>query len=551
MGGSSVLMASHFAHLGSERGPRLPQGKSGCLTCHAPGIEQCKTESNPLGAPVFADGTPEVPRFLADTTVCDPCHSKDGNYDGVVMAKANWDDGVYNKAGDALVVEDWCAGCHDDAPCTIYGVSAPNVMGDSGQNYGYEISGHGRPSAEPEFPDGLKCEHCHDLTLRHFDAEPRTYMAWRGNYKEGYRLKKNMIVPRPGAEIEDGTFELCTSCHDYTVLTSTTNFRSVPMESTNPCSHPGINERNWHNYHLAEGTTYRCGDSDFDGEVDSFTTCILCHNVHGSPMDFGASTNIQVDDFNAYTDHTSIRGTWVRGKDAYPPYLAPSYGPDGSNCMAMKVSWPLDPADLGYEWRAIAPIDLTLMDYISFYVKVNDVSKIQSIKVVLRRNQDGIWTGDSYSTSQLGLQSGVWKLVSFPKEFFDLGSGEVNGVALVAVENDPGQSYATWVLFDDLRFVLSGTADYHPNPVMIRHGELISTRGTTDKVPAFDFKWYGGDCTEPGQPTVSVEASRWGRMMAGSSNQDLQINHVCGGCHNVARPGLEYGEIQYYRELLE
>ncbi|MBW1744695.1 MAG: hypothetical protein JRJ47_14910, partial [Deltaproteobacteria bacterium] len=31
-----------------------------------------------------------------------------------------------------------------------------------------------------------------------------------------------------------------------------------------------------------------------------------------------------------------------------------------------------------------------------------------------------------------------------------------------------------------------------PTPAMIRHGELISTPGTDDKVPALDFKWYVG-----------------------------------------------------------
>ena len=76
------------------------------------------------------------------------------------------------------------------------------------------------------------------------------------------------------------------------------------------------------------------------------------------------------------------------------------------------------------------------------------------------------------------------------------------------------------------------------NPVMIRHGELISTPGSTDKVPAFDFHWYYDD--NHTEETAQFEQSQWGGMLCGYT-KNLDYNHVCYGCHNT-------GEQQYKRE---
>jgi len=82
------------------------------------------------------------PGYLKDnlsfkyTGVCNPCHSPDGQFNGVeddvIGAKANWaSGGVYD--GDSLKPrkQKWCVGCHDDGSCMIQGVSAPNIAGQS------------------------------------------------------------------------------------------------------------------------------------------------------------------------------------------------------------------------------------------------------------------------------------------------------------------------------------------------------------------------------------------------------------------------------------
>jgi hypothetical protein len=75
-----------------------------------------------------------------------------------------------------------------------------------------------------------------------------------------------------------------------------------------------------------------------------------------------------------------------------------------------------------------------------------------------------------------------------------------------------------------------------PTGPMIRHGELMSTPGTTDKVPALDFRWYKAD----GSTQTSIrELSRYGGMVCGAF-PDVSVNHVCAGCH-------ETGELKWYR----
>ena len=74
-----------------------------------------------------------------------------------------------------------------------------------------------------------------------------------------------------------------------------------------------------------------------------------------------------------------------------------------------------------------------------------------------------------------------------------------------------------------------------PTPAMIRHGELISTPGTTDKVPALRFRWYKEDGTQ----TMVFGESRYGGLLCGIQ-YNVSYDHVCWGCHLT-------GEVGYYR----
>lgn len=251
---------SHATHLADPKGPHFDSqfGADACIQCHKAGEFS-----------VFNDDLPK-----ATTTVCDPCHSPDGAFDGSADAKAKWDNGVYEANGTELQAgnENWCATCHDGGTSTMYGIPAPDVAGDN-SSWGYNITGHGKYT--------VACEDCHDLAILHIDGEARTYSADASpnNYQSGYRLNEDMAVPRNG-EIHPVAFRLCTTCHVYTDITGNeTTFRD------------DASGQNYHDLHLNLFPAFFCADSDFNGTascvtgdcVDSAMTCVSCHNVHGPP----------------------------------------------------------------------------------------------------------------------------------------------------------------------------------------------------------------------------------------------------------------------------
>jgi hypothetical protein len=268
------------------KGPRV--GWNNCTYCH-----------DPDNFKLFRDSQP-----FEKTTVCDGCHSPDGNYDGVndpvIGAKQNWVEGIYTavpygypkflKEGK----EDWCAGCHDDGHSIIPegsgGISAPNVMGDKDRRYGYKISGHGRNPAKIVY-----CINCHDPIgydssgnpVLHTDGNARTYSASLNNYKAGYRLNASMIIPLRNKESGSNAFRLCFNCHIYSeVFGPESNFRD------------DIAGDLYHEAHMDPATDQWSWDSDWDGtpcsqatgKCDSDISCPACHNVHGSPCLQGNNT---------------------------------------------------------------------------------------------------------------------------------------------------------------------------------------------------------------------------------------------------------------------
>jgi len=207
-----------------------------CAVCHAPEL------IFQGGKLVFKDG-----KTLAETTVCDTCHSRKGYYDGVngyspVVssfdhgAKDSWEGGVYEEVtvkgkSDWQLrpgKEAWCLGCHDDQPSRIQNpdldaklwVLAPNVAGDQGRKWGFEISGHGLPTSASyqqsgKAGAGMACTGCHSPVAKHIVNSKRekksNFKQWQANK---FRLKLKMELPRRSEEFRTSDFELCFSCHD-------------------------------------------------------------------------------------------------------------------------------------------------------------------------------------------------------------------------------------------------------------------------------------------------------------------------------------------------
>lgn len=299
--GGAGTYESHSTHTEYDADDMIGPNMA-CSDCH-------DTDNFPL----FADGND-----LATTGACDTCHSPGGSHNGVsdpvFGAKANWEDGVYDDILLAVGKDKWCAGCHDEDPSVIQGVSAPNVIGDEsasvpqgyyyGTGYGYYKTGHGLPTGQ-YYPysgntvsgAGLECSDCHDLRKPHIDGLARSYVfpGTPSSYQDGYRIESVGVaypleVPRGNycpwdpeyatqELVETDEFRLCFSCHDsepFTNESSTnTNFRSDETSI------------NAHWYHLSrlqdcgEGPLWQSDWDDSHGE-DSRATCMSCHNVHGS-----------------------------------------------------------------------------------------------------------------------------------------------------------------------------------------------------------------------------------------------------------------------------
>jgi len=127
------------SHVTSSRGPHLE-----CSYCH----------DDPF------PGHLKKGLNLADTGICNECHSPGGQFNGVadpiIGAKANWDTGVYDGTSLQEGKEKWCAGCHDDSSCNIGGISASNIVGlcMTGGNWQTPVS--------VIYPDTLKADYLID-----------------------------------------------------------------------------------------------------------------------------------------------------------------------------------------------------------------------------------------------------------------------------------------------------------------------------------------------------------------------------------------------------
>lgn len=206
----------------------------------------------------------------------------------------------------------------------------------------------------------------------------------------------------------------------------------------------------------------RCGYVKY---LDYNHVCYGCHNTgevkyKREPPLGGNYVDVLVDDFQEYADDASLQVNWKRKQDAKKPRLELSGGPDASKCMRVRVSWTKDPDhDYGTVLRKYdAPIDMTEMVRLSFYVKVNNKSRIEKVKVRLKKSDNSTYCNSAVSTSDF--DDGMWESVSLPRQSFTCTDfGLVKEIQLRIYEYDPEQSYAQNVYFDDIRFVKPGGQD--------------------------------------------------------------------------------------------
>jgi len=253
----------------------------------------------------------------------------------------------------------------------------------------------------------------------------------------------------------------CLNCHTG----GSPGTGDVDWDTCNRCHSPGgaydgVNDPivgaldNWENRESGSEATQSLiynGDGTLRADKDKW--CATCHDK---------GTGILVDDFGAYTDDASLRVNWSGGADAQAPYLEPSGGPAGSQCMRVNVDWDKDAADYGTVKQAndyVPPFDLEGMKTISFYVKVEEVfsDSIEKIKVRLTKPDDVVCVA-AINTDNLAENS--WELVTIP--FSDFSNNDIPGatladqgvkrIALRMMEGGGNDNWSEDVYFDDISF---------------------------------------------------------------------------------------------------
>jgi len=346
-------------------------GGAGCSgpSCHGgTGSHATHTQSNSKGPatlmtcgdchdtnnyPYFGD--PGEAKLLADTDVCDSCHSEGGLYNGIndsgdsIGAKDNWDE-VYDPNDSNVLLEGkekWCVGCHDGGISVIDDANAPNT--DM-----YYTGGHGRVGV------AKKCSDCHDISKTHIDGEARTYAfnsAYYGPtqsgvaYAAGYRLRYvdgnvplmipanyNITFNYDAATMKNTAFRLCfaSGCHADVfekIFDNTSgdgirsNFKaSLPNPPRNYSYAWGSGaDTNEHVAHIMNYIGPFC-DSDWDtgttgaggsNGCDTMAACFACHNVHGSSGTMGSTNEPMIRD-GRLAGRTSYGFSFVIEDGDYP-----------------------------------------------------------------------------------------------------------------------------------------------------------------------------------------------------------------------------------------
>ncbi|MBI5234886.1 MAG: hypothetical protein HY886_01360 [Deltaproteobacteria bacterium] len=292
-----------------KRGPNVF-----CTTCH-----------DPNNMPTFKSGTDMDGNglfTLNETDVCAQCHSEGGFYNGVnsdaatgsVGVKENFKatngdyarGGVYDtlstyttytgSAGLPPVIvydsdgtlktgkEKWCAGCHDDAPPTINGKTAPIIAGDS-STYGFFVNGHGKESGnynKLSWQDSAatgnpaaqrKCYQCHDTTFTHI-----------GNSDSGTPRNKRL----KWWDTTEYNNKTCKQCHDDE------NAGAVATA-----------EPKWY-------TTYAGWQSSAHGSTAKGNLeCTKCHEPHGMGGTNKPAMTRELRENLCYNCHTGDTGSWM------------------------------------------------------------------------------------------------------------------------------------------------------------------------------------------------------------------------------------------------
>ncbi|MFC1602411.1 choice-of-anchor Q domain-containing protein, partial [Pseudomonadota bacterium] len=280
---------------------------------------------------------------LAETDVCNDCHSPNGTYNGVnttngsVGAKDNWNSGgVYD--GDNKLKpgkEKWCAGCHDEDPSVIdyshYAVdpAVVTISGDRAASRTVESATsnwfYGAPrvigNESGAYTDvAVSPESQPDVTYPNF--EPGNYTEGWGFYVTGHGAPADKELPGSGG-LKKGPGRNCPDCHETEAPHIDGLHRTFVCP---PGSSGGSCDADYKaGYRLIQPIALPRSA----GEVDTqFDLCFSCHTDIGPWDDPGnTQTNFRSGGYQLHNYHLEVAGG---GRYWWPDW---QNAPSGTNMM--------------------------------------------------------------------------------------------------------------------------------------------------------------------------------------------------------------------------
>jgi hypothetical protein len=434
------------------------------------------------------DGDGDGKYNLSETDVCDNCHSPNGAFDGVnnptYGAKANWYDGIYTSPTLKAGKEKWCAGCHDD---------------------------------QPAYSKGQHIE----IIIDNLDPGASFTGTWgTSDWAPGY-YGSNYHYHTTGAGTDKFTWiPVISAPGNYSVYARWTQGPTRAPDATYTIYHDGGNTPISVDQRLNGGTWVFLGTFSFDGVGDKVE---LVQSASGYVIadaikwESGGQATYAP---NVIGDNTTY-GFYVTGHkinclnchDATRRHIDGEHRTYEVNESTGEV---VNPYCDGYRLKQVdskpcmnipRPLYTSGTNPLTYWEDFALCFSCHNRYEVL--SQTGVpgatnfWNDDSSPANSHNTHLGIYS------EHFD----------------------SDWDLVADSSESCIACHNVHGSPTkaMIRHGELISTPDTTDKVPALNFAYL-----VPGpqyDPSATLEQSVGGRY--NYTGQQLVYNGVCNACHGA------------------
>jgi hypothetical protein len=437
---------SHSTHTESDsddlKGPYIE-----CDVCH-------DTDNYPY----FKSGTDsngDGKYNLSETDVCNNCHSPNGAFDGVnnptFGAKANWTGGVYASPTLKTGKEKWCAGCHDDVPAYSKQTPIEIIVDNTDANFSIGGTGWSTATSTQQYGTNLRYHvagtgiNTATWTPNIPEAGDYSVYAWWVNYTNRATNAPYTISYNSGSETVrvnqqemGGTWNYLGT---YTFATGTSGSVVLSDDADGQVIADAIK---WESGIQATYAPNVIGDNTTYGfyVTGHKINCLNCHDADKKHID-GEHRTYEADESTYHAINPYCDSYRLKNIDGQPCMIIPRPGRVGVNLLN--------------NWH-------------DFALCFTCHNKYKVLGETSAPDATNFWNNDSSPANSHYLHLGIGGY-HFDSDW-DTGHG-------ASIERN--DSLETCITCHNVH----GS----PTKAMIRHGELISSYGSTDKVPSLNFAY--------------------------------------------------------------